>query len=118
MPLKTQTPCYVMARFDQHEFVDAAHNFQITQTAVVPPVMAAVSNCGNSEKLLSLRRVYTAGSRASSGMQQRLYDKLRPDARIDQIFGMTECGWVTSWERNQIDLTGSIGQPLPGFDLR
>lgn len=80
--------------------------------------MVGLSKGEDSGKLDSLERIYTGGSCASYEMQQQLYAKLSPHARIEQVYGMTECGWTTNWQLAHTDSTSSIGQPLPGYDLR
>jgi acyl-coenzyme A synthetase/AMP-(fatty) acid ligase len=117
LPLRKGTPTYIMPRFEGQGFVDALERFGITHTVIVPPILMALSKC-KEEKLKSLRRIYVGGSCATDGMQQQLYAKLSPKARIEQVYGMTEVGWATCWhERDQED-TGSVGRPLPGNELR
>ena len=117
-PLRKGTPTYIMPRFEERIFVDALEKYHITQTAVVPPIMMVLSNCADAWKLNSLRRIFVAGSCATDGMQQQLYAKISKEARIEQVYGMTEAGWATNWQHAQKDATGSIGQPLPGVELR
>jgi acyl-coenzyme A synthetase/AMP-(fatty) acid ligase len=107
-----------MPRFEVQGFVDALEKFRITHTAVVPPILMALSKCGQEGKLKSLRRIYVGGSIATDGMQQQLYAKLSPKARIQQVYGMTEVGWATNWYDRELECTGSVGRPLPGTNLR
>jgi acyl-coenzyme A synthetase/AMP-(fatty) acid ligase len=77
-----------------------------------------LSKCVDTNKLKSLRRIFVGGSCATDGMQQQLYAKLSPNARIAQVYGMTEAGWATIWQNREKDITGSVGRPLPGSQLR
>lgn len=106
-----------MPRFVPSLFLDALESFCITDTITVPPVMMALSKAPKS-KLQSLRRILVGGSCATYGMQEQLYEMLSPEARIIQVYGMTEVGWATMWGRKSIDRTGSVGQPVPGTKLR
>lgn len=117
-PLRKGAPCYIMPRFEENGFLDALEKFRITQTVVVPPILMALSKCEDTSKLKSLRRIFVGGSCATDGMQQQLYAKLSPNARIAQVYGMTEAGWATMWQNREKDITGSVGRPLPGSQLR
>jgi len=106
-----------MPRFEETEFLDALETYTLTQTVTVPPIMMALSKASDS-KLQSLRRILVGGSCATDGMQQQLYAKLAPSARIVQVYGMTEVGWATCWGKREKDTTGSVGQALPGTKIR
>lgn len=118
LPLVTGNPCYVLQRFNIQDFLFSCQRFTITDTAVVPLIMTALARSDKQAELSSFRKVYTAGSAATKVMQARLYEILDPSAIIIQVFGMTECGWASSWQYNERDMSGSIGQPLPGFQMR
>ncbi|KAF8854356.1 4-coumarate-CoA ligase-like protein [Acephala macrosclerotiorum] len=117
LPLRTGTPAYIMPRFQESDFVHSLIQFKITQTVVVPPILMALTK-RSSEELASLRKIFVGGSVATNGMQQQLYEKLSPQARIVQVYGMTEVGWATTWIKDAKDETGSVGQPLPETRLR
>lgn len=106
-----------MPRFEEKSFVDAVQGFKITNTLVVPPILMALSRAPKP-KLRSLRNIFVGGSHASDGMQQQLYSQLTPEAKVIQVYGMTEVGWATCWSKVGRDGSGSIGQPLPGTQLR
>ena len=117
LPLRTGTPAYIMPRFEESEFVCALEQFKITHTVLVPPILMSLSD-QPSEKLRSLRRVFVGGSCATDGMQRQLYSKMAQGARISQVYGMTETGWATCWTTAEVDLSGSVGQPVTGTRLR
>lgn len=108
---------YIMPRFEERGFVSAITSFRITQTITVPPILRALSKYSNPE-LISLRQVFVGGSCATDGMQKQLYKKLHPDASITQVYGMTEIGWATAWMKSERDISGSVGQALPGTRIR
>jgi acyl-coenzyme A synthetase/AMP-(fatty) acid ligase len=117
-PLRKGAPAYILPRFEGKAFVDAVEKFRIAHTVVVPPILMALAKCEDGAKLRSLRRIYVGGSCATDGMQQQLYTKLSPKARIEQVYGMTEVGWATTWHDPKQESTGSVGRPLPGTTLR
>lgn len=98
--------------------MDTLERFKITHTLMVPPILTALSKCVQEAKLKSLRRIYVGGSCATDGMQQQLYAKLSPKARIEQVYGMTEVGWATTWHDREQENSGSVGRPLPGTLIR
>jgi acyl-coenzyme A synthetase/AMP-(fatty) acid ligase len=106
-----------MPRFEEKGFISAITSFHITQTITVPPILMTLSKYSNSE-LNSLRRVFVGGSCATDGMQKQLYNKLHPDATITQVYGMTEIGWATAWMKIEKDISGSVGEALPGTRIR
>ncbi|KAE8448738.1 hypothetical protein EG329_008953 [Mollisiaceae sp. DMI_Dod_QoI] len=117
LPLRTGTAAYIMPRFEEARFVRALGEYKITQTVVVPPILMALTKHSSAE-LASLRKIFVGGSVATNGMQQQLYPNLHHDAKIVQVYGMTEVGWATTWTKKVKDETGSVGQAVPGTRLR
>jgi len=121
LPLRKGIPVYVMSRYQPKGFLSAIEQFQISQIAVVPPILVSLTKSPlcNKNSLKSLRRIYVAGSSAKKEMQQQLYKLISPAARIENVYGMTESGWTAStWRDRKRDQTGSIGTPFPGIQLR
>jgi acyl-coenzyme A synthetase/AMP-(fatty) acid ligase len=118
LPLRKGTTTYIMPRFEVQNFVSAVEKFRIARTAIVPPILKALAIHSESSQLRSLRKIYVAGSCATDGMQQQLYAKLSPSARIENVYGMTEAGWLTTRHGRKQDNTGSVGRPLPGTKFR
>ncbi|KAL3424530.1 4-coumarate-CoA ligase-like protein 2 [Phlyctema vagabunda] len=118
LPIRRGTTCYIMPRYEQETFMQAIKKFQISKTVVVPPILMSLSKSKHTGLLRSLRSIHVGGSCATDGMQQQLYDKLHPDARILQVYGMTEAGWATTWQEKATDCSGSVGKPLPGTRFR
>lgn len=106
-----------MPRFEEIGFIHALGEFKITQTVVVPPILMALTRHTRDE-LESLRKVFVGGSVTTGGMQQQLYSQMHPDAKIVQVYGMTEVGWATTWIREEKDKSGSVGQAIPDTTLR
>ncbi|ELR05709.1 hypothetical protein GMDG_07552 [Pseudogymnoascus destructans 20631-21] len=120
MPLKTGSPCYVMPRYDGNSVLDAVEKYQITEVLLVPPMVLSLPllpKCTISA-VASLRQVFCGGAAIAYHIQEQLYDILHPDARINQIFGMSECGWVCGFQYPEKDETSSVGRPFAGFSLK
>lgn len=107
-----------MPRFIGSHFIGALQKYEITHAVVVPPILMALSKYSEDE-LKFIRRIYTGGSCATDGMQHQLYAKLHSEARIIQVYGMTEVGWATTtWSSDSQERTGSVGRPLPRTTIR
>lgn len=109
-----------MSRYDPEVFVEAIGRFQITETLLVPPMLLSLPlsvHC-QSHALRSLRQVFVGGASIGNHVQQCMYKVLSEDARVNQIYGMTEAGWVCGSQYPEKDETGSIGRPLKGFKLK
>lgn len=94
--------------------------FAITDTAVVPPIVTSLLRLPKEERhsLDSLRYILCAGAPIAASLQAELYDVLSPDAVVAQVWGTTEVGWATMFTWNEKDLSGSVGRPQPGVELR
>jgi acyl-coenzyme A synthetase/AMP-(fatty) acid ligase len=117
LPLRNNICVYTLPRFEETSFLNALENFKITRTIAVPPILLALSK-HPAARLESLRQICVGGSPLPLGVQEELYAKLSPAARITQVYGMTEVGWATHWKKKRRDMTGSIGQALPGIKMR
>jgi len=95
----------------------AVETFKIARTMAVPPILLALSKYP-AARLQSLREIFVGGSPLPLGVQEEMYTKLSPQARISIVYGMTEAGWGAFWRRKKKDATGSIGQVLPGSKMR
>lgn len=80
-------------------------------------MLKALSKQPNSE-FNSLAKVFLGWCSLLSRVLERLHSLLTQTARIIPIYGMADIGWATAVTRSEGDLTGSIGQPLSGLDLR
>lgn len=83
----------------------------------IPPILMTLAKASQND-LKSLRRVFVGGSPASNSMQEQFYSKLHIDARVVQVYGMTEVWWATCWAKSAEDTSRSVGQQLPCTRLR
>lgn len=108
---------YLMRRFDVKQFVEDIERFQITETPMVPAMIVAILNSPVTKKehLQSLRYVWSAGSPLRASTQAELQSLLAPEAKISQVWGMTETGWALFLSWPEGDDTGSVGRIMDGM---
>jgi len=102
------------------QYIEAIEKYQISEIWVPPPVLTGIpkSALATQTTLRSLRQIWMGGGAVNYANQLPMYNLMDPSARIYQVWGMTEAGWVTTtvWPEKQFDDT--VGRPLPGFELR
>lgn len=120
--LREGHPVYLMRRFEVRRFVESISRFAITETAVVPAMILAINTyCTGPvgrHNLDSLRYVWSAGSPLRHSTQSEFQSALSPDAKVVQVWGMTELGWATALFWPEGDETGSVGRALPGMQIK
>ena len=113
---------FIMPRFQEKTFMETISRFGITETAVVPPIFVKILSDSIEtwrKQLQSLCIVWCAGAPLNRELQMRLKsDLLSHDARIVQVYGLTECGWVSTFKHPESDETGSVGRLLPGYQAK
>lgn len=118
-PLRLGIKTYFLPRFGLDSFTEAVNKFDITETAIVPPILTALSRLSPADdSLSSLRYVLCAGAPIATELQSQLYPCLHPDATIAQVWGATELGWVSMFAPGEKDFSGSVGTLLPGIELK
>ena len=119
LPLREGCPTYVMPKFDMQRFGDSVRTFGITETALVPPLCAALlASVDIDEALKELRLIWCAGAPLPALSLHQLYGRLVPDARMAQVWGLTECGWVTTFLFPEKDYSASVGRLLPNTEAK
>lgn len=119
-PIREGIPTYIMRRFEQQRYLTIVHQFEITETPLVPVILNALmkGEPKTRELLASLRLVWCAGSPLDERAQDAFFRLLAPAARVVQVWGMTESGWITTFLWPDIDHTGSVGKLLPGMEAK
>ena len=109
-----------MRRFELPKFLYNINSCGITETAVVPSIVTTILKCNiQGYKLLrNLRTVWCAGSPLAQIVQNEFFRLLRPTARLLQVYGMTEAGWITTFLWPEKDHSGSVGRLLPGMEAK
>lgn len=119
-PLREGVTTYIMRRFDIAEYVALIQKHGITETPMVPAMINSIVKNESSSKssLQSLRLVWSAGAVLDEKLQDQMYRLLEPSARVVQIWGMTEAGYITTFLYPENDHTGSVGRLLPGIEAK
>jgi acyl-coenzyme A synthetase/AMP-(fatty) acid ligase len=117
LPLRNNVVIYTLPRFEENSFLEAIETFKITRTIAVPPILLSLSKYPAS-RLESLEEILVGGSPLPLDVQKQMYEKLSPQARITTVYGMAEAGSAAFWKEKQKDTTGSVGQGLPGSNMR
>ncbi|MCJ1250868.1 hypothetical protein MMC30_008096 [Trapelia coarctata] len=118
--LREGIPTYLLPRFTPASFAAAVENFQISEIPVVPSMLVAAVSSPHftPHALRSLRHIWTAGAPLSLAVQTSFRDLLHPEANIVPVYGMTECGWITSLSYPEGETSESVGRPVPGVALK
>lgn len=111
---------YLMRRFDMKQYLDSIERFAITETALVPAMIYGIlkSPLATKEGLQSLRYMWCAGSPLRKSTQEDLQAMLSPQAKISQVWGLTEVGWATALFWPEGDDSGSVGRAIPGLTVK
>ena len=111
---------YLMRRFDMKQYLDSMERFAITETALVPAMIYGIlkSPLATKERLQSLRYIWCAGSPLRKSTQEDLQAMLSPQAKISQVWGLTEVGWATALFWPEGDDSGSVGRAIPGLTVK
>lgn len=119
-PIREGVPTYIMRRFEQQRYLSMVHEYEITETPLVPVILNALMKreAPTRELLASLRLVWCAGSPLDERAQDAFFRLLAPAARVVQVWGMTESGWITTFLWPDTDHTGSVGKLLPGMEAK
>lgn len=109
-----------MRRFEQQRYLSILRQYEITETPLVPVILNALmkGEATTRELLSSLRLVWCAGSPLDERAQGAFFRLLAPAARVVQVWGMTESGWITTFLWPDTDHTGSVGKLLPGMEAK
>ena len=118
--LREGIPTYLASRFDPATFVSAIETFHITELPMVPAMLLAAlaSPSFTPARLASVRHIWTAGAPLSLSVQTQFRRLLHAEARIVPVYGMTECGWITSLVYPGDTTDTTVGSPVPGLSLR
>lgn len=119
-PLREGHTTYIMKRFDLNKYIDYTRQYRITETAMVPPIVISLlgSPLIRHGHLSSLRYIWCAGAPLDASIQRQLIDALNPSAKVSQVWGMSEIGWITSFLYPEGDDTGSVGRLLPNMEAK
>lgn len=109
-----------MTRFNQSDFLGSIERYGITETAMPPPLIVRFLGLPLEEikMLKSLELIWCGGAPLSGTTQQSALQMFAPTARICQVYGMTEGGWMTTFHYPESDCTGSVGRLLGSYEAK
>lgn len=86
---------------------------------MVPAMLVAISTYPgvSRENLQTLRYIWCGGSPCRPSTQADFQATLSPEAKVAQVWGMTETGWASTFFWPEGDDTGSAGRLLPGVNM-
>jgi acyl-CoA synthetase (AMP-forming)/AMP-acid ligase II len=112
----------MMRRFDLQVFLQTIEKYNVTEMALVPPIVLAIVMSPFTKTRPFLKSVRTASCGAApldKGLQARLLQLMSDGASFNQVWGMTETSCIaTLFPYNEHDDTGSVGRPIPNLELK
>ncbi|KAF1343641.1 AMP-binding enzyme [Delphinella strobiligena] len=118
--LRSGHTTYVMSRFNHNHFLNAIERFGITETAMPPPLIVRflAEDPEQITMLNSIELVWSGGAPLSGSTQQAALAMFSPTARICQVYGMTEGGWMSTFQYPESDCTGSVGRLIGSYEAK
>lgn len=119
-PVRYGQPLFVLSRFDLMQFVAAVHQYQITETYLVPAMVQKFNQSAlpMEQFLASLRYIGIAGAPIDAASMREFQSKLHVHASAGQLWGMTETGVAFQNRYGDREEPGSIGRQTPGYEVR
>lgn len=119
--LRLGQPSYYMKRFDD-SFAQKVHDFGITESMATPPMLLKLVSQAEKESerksLQSLRMLLCAGAPLVPELRNNFLRIFERPPRIVQVWGLTECGWLSTFQYPENDATGSVGRAIAGYQVR
>lgn len=109
----------IMDKFDTARTLETIERERITVTGLVPTVIRMMLPLlrTNPASCASLRCIIISTEACPVALKQELID-LIPGAEIHSVFGMTEALVTDLGHAGQFTHPASVGQPLPGVEIR
>ncbi|KAJ5086196.1 hypothetical protein N7532_010967 [Penicillium argentinense] len=120
--LKAGNVVYMMRRFDLEGYLSTVEKYNITDLAMVPPIVIAILMSPLSQKRPFLRKVRLAACGAApldKDVQARFRSLMGDDGPFTQVWGMTETSCIaTMFPYPEHDDTGSVGRLIPNLEAK
>ena len=120
-PFRSAHVSYVMRRFELEPYLESVEKFKITELLIVPPLVISIIMSPQSKvfSLSSVRHASCGAAPLDKGPQARFRALLAPDAKVTQIYGMTETTCIATMFRwSEDDRTASVGRFIPNMEAR
>jgi long-chain acyl-CoA synthetase len=108
----------LMRWFDPAAFVALAEEHRVQRAAVVPSMLQILLGLPLEEHDLSSLRVVNCGAAPLPRETAEAFERRVPSAQILEGYGCTESGAVVSVNRPGSRRLGTVGPPLPGYEVR
>lgn len=118
-PLRGCHVSYVMRRFELEPYLSYLEKYEITEIVLVPPLILAILLSPLSKKysLKSIRQTTVGAAPLDKSTQAAFRALLAPEAKVTQVWGMTESTCViTMFTPDEDDNTASIGRFVPNME--
>ncbi|KAL4894993.1 AMP-binding enzyme [Aspergillus ambiguus] len=120
--LKAGHRVYMMRRFDLPLFLSTTQKYQISDVAVVPPIVIAILMTPISHSkpwLKSIRAASVGAAPLDKDAQAKFRALIGDGAPCTQVWGMTEtCCVATMFPYPEQDDTGSVGRLIPNLEAK
>lgn len=120
--LKSGSSAYVMRRFELGQFLAIVEKYDVTDLAMVPPIVIAILMSPLSQKRPYLRKVRLALCGAApldKDLQARFRKLMGDNGPFTQVWGMTETSCIaTMFPYPEHDDTGSVGRLIPNLEAK
>ena len=120
LPIRMGQTLFILPRFQLEKFVSAVRDFKITDTLLAPPIVHLFNKSSLPVKKMfeTIRYIGVGGAPIDAKAMQLFRSQLHPEATLSQVWGMTEIGAAMLLQYPEQDDGGSIGRPLPGYEMR
>ncbi|KAJ5964986.1 uncharacterized protein N7479_004862 [Penicillium vulpinum] len=120
--LKAGAVAYMMRRFNLETYLATVEKYNVTDLAMVPPIVISILMSPLSQKKPWLRKTLAAACGAApldKGVQARFRSLMGDDKPFTQVWGMTEtCSVATMFPFPEHDDTGSVGRLIPNLEAK
>ncbi|CAG8933613.1 unnamed protein product [Penicillium salamii] len=120
--LKAGHVVYMMRRFDLEKFLQTVEKYNVTDLAMVPPIVIAILMSPLSKRRPFLKKTRVASCGAApldKGIQARFRSLMGDNAPFTQVWGMTESSCIaTNFPYPEHDDTGSVGRLIPNLEAK
>ncbi|KAJ5678551.1 uncharacterized protein N7477_004184 [Penicillium maclennaniae] len=120
--LKAGSVAYMMRRFDLEQFLTVVERYNVTDLAMVPPIVIAILMSPLSHKRPFLKKVKLAICGAApldKDVQARFRTLMGDQSPFNQVWGMTETSCIaTMFPYPEHDDTGSVGRLIPNLEAK
>jgi long-chain acyl-CoA synthetase len=108
----------LMRWFDPGDFLRLVEEHRVQRAAVVPSMLQILLGMPLEEHDLSSLRVVNSGAAPLARETLEAFERRVPSAQILEGYGCTESGAVISVNRPGERRAGTVGPPIPGYEVR